>query len=222
MRRESSTVVVLVGDVTPGLLADLAKSPNVSIARAPAEQPARPGAAESEVSPGWERGALAMAEAARRRSTYVIVPDDPLAEVAAQWRAMWELSTGPGGAGFELSAADALAAWHAKRFELPDYYLVIAKSPAEAPTPRQPLGPSQPSDDVVPDFYLGPLRSVRPRRVAVAGIGIAVAGLAARPGQAAALLNTLRALEHGPWWPPLDDLIEVARYFYAAALTTTT
>ena len=36
MRRESSTVVALVGDVTGELLPDLARSPNVAVARAPA------------------------------------------------------------------------------------------------------------------------------------------------------------------------------------------
>src|SRR6516162_8843864 len=64
--------------------------------------------------PGWEAGALALREAARRRSMYVIVPDDPLADVAAGWRAMWEV---PGGAaGFEERAAEVLAAWRDKRF----------------------------------------------------------------------------------------------------------
>src|SRR5580704_5920010 len=70
--------------------------------------------------PGWEAGALALREAARRRSTYVIVSDDPLADVAAAWRAMWELPGGSGGSGgpggpaaaakVEERAAEALAA----------------------------------------------------------------------------------------------------------------
>ena len=60
-----------------------------------------------------------------------------------------------GAAGFEQRAAEALAAWRDKRFELPDYYLVMAGS--------QPGGTG-------PDLYLGPLRAARPRRVAVAGI----------------------------------------------------
>src|SRR5271155_5439777 len=113
MRRESSTVVVLVGEVSSGLLADLARSPNVSLAHPPPAENAGPGADQAPVArPGWEPGALAMREAARRRSTYVIVPDDPLAEVAAQWSAMWDISAAPtGAAGFEQSAAAALAAW---------------------------------------------------------------------------------------------------------------
>ena len=65
-----------------------------------------------------------------------------------------------------------------------------------------------------PDWYLGPLRAARPRRVAVAGI-------AGSPGQAAALLDTLRSLGHGPWWPPLDELIDAARRFYAGGLAET-
>jgi len=199
MRHESSTVVVLAGEVGEGLVDGLGRSPNVSVARAPAAAAGQPDE-RAAARPGWEAGALAMREAARRRSTYVIVPDDPLAEVAAAWRAMWDVAAGPGGAaGFEERAAEALAAWRDKRFELPDYYLVMAAA--------------QP-DGTGPDLYLGPLRAARPRRVAVAGI-------AGRPGQAASLLDTLRSLEHGPWWPPLDELIDGARRFYAGGLAET-
>lgn len=91
----------------------------------------------------------------------------------------------------------ALAAWRDKRFELPDYYLVAA-----------------PAGGTGPDLYLGPLRAARPRRVAVAG-------LAGSPAQASRLLERLRALEHGPWWPPLDELLDAARRFYAGGLTET-
>ena len=205
MRRESSTVVVLVGEVDDGLLAGLARSPNVGVARAPAAGTGEQAASEPAGSepaparPGWEPGALAMREAARRRSMYVIVPDDPLADVAAGWQAMWEVGGSQGAAGFEQSAADALAAWRAKRFELPDYYLVMA--------PAQPGGRG-------PDLYLGPLRAACPRRVAIAGI----AGSADQPAR---LLGTLGSLPHGPWWPPLDVLIDTARRFYAGGLAET-
>ena len=190
--------MVLVGEADDELLAALGHSPNVSIARAPAAEKAGQDQPD-DVRPGWEIGALAMREAARRRSTYVIVPDDPLAEVADTWRAMWG---GPGGqaaaAGFEERAADALDAWRHNRFELPDYYLVLA--------------PAQP-DGTGPDLYLGPLHAVRPRRVAVA-----VTDTPAQPGR---VINVLRSLEHGPWWPPLDELLDAARRFYPGGLTDT-
>ncbi len=145
-----------------------------------------------------------MREAARRRSTYVIVPDDPLHDVADRWQAMWELPGGQdGAAGFEASAADALSAWRDKRFELPDYYLVMV-----------PARPEATDHSAGPDLYLGPLRAVRPRRVAVA----AVTDSGAEPSQ---IVNALRSLEHGPWWPPLDELIDAARRFYAGGLAET-
>jgi hypothetical protein len=61
-------------------------------------------------------------------------------------------------------------------------------------------------------MYLGPLRAVRPRRVAVTGM----AGDAAV--QQARLLDALGSLQHGPWWPPLDELLDSARQFNAAGL----
>jgi hypothetical protein len=201
MRRESATVVALVGEVTSDLLASLRRTPNVAVARPPADAAGeQPADAPAVVRPGWEAGAQAMREAARLRSMYVIVPADPLAEVDASWQQMWDPAAGsPGSAGFESSAADALAAWEHKQFELPDYYLVIAPAQGSA---------------VGPDLYLGPLRAVRPRR-------IAVGGLADSPAQSASVLDALRSLQHGPWWPPLDELLEAARGFYAGGLAET-
>jgi hypothetical protein len=196
MRRESSTVVVLVGEVSDGLLAGLGRVPNVSVARARATDADHP-AAEAP-RPGWEAGAAALREAARRQSTYVIVPDDPLSDVAAQWRAMWDVPGGSSGpAGFEQSAADVLAAWRAKQFDLPDYYLVVAAVQATG---------------TGPDLYLGPLRAARPRRVAVVGSADSLAAQVTR------LLDTLGSLEYGPWWPPLDELLDTFRHFYAGGL----
>jgi hypothetical protein len=157
--------------------------------------------------PGWQAGALALHEAARRHSPYVVVTADPLAGVAAAWQAMWDVTAGPGrAAGFEEHAAQSLAAWRQKRFELPDYYLVVAPAQGE---------------DAGPDFYLGPLRAARPRRVAVAGAAGRGASQASEASQAGRVLDTLRSLPHGPWWPPLDELIGTARHFYAGGLAET-
>jgi hypothetical protein len=197
MRRETSTVVVLAGQVSDSLLTGIARFPNVSVARAPATSDAKP-ASPAAPRPSWEQGALAMRAAGRRRSTYVIVPDDPLAGVAASWRAMWDVP-GEGAARFEQQAAEVLTAWHGKQFELPDYYLVMA-----------PAG----GTDTGPDLYLGPLRAARPRRVAVAGV-------ADGPEQAEDVLDALKMLEHGPWWPPLDELLDSVRQFYAGGLAET-
>lgn len=208
MRRESSTIIALVGSVTGGLLAGLAESPNVAVVRPPAVRPGRTGAPPEPPRPGWEPGALAMHEAARRRATYVVVPADPLAGVAAAWQAMWDVAAAPDApAGFEDAAADTLVAWRAKRFELPDYYLVIARAEDTA---------------TGPDLYLGPMRAARPHRVTVAAT--AVPDDAAGPGglpSAISLLDTLRSLPHGPWWPPLDELVAAARHFYAGGLAET-
>ena len=43
-------------------------------------------------------------------------------------------------------------------------------------------------------------------------------GLLAELGRS---VNALRSLEHGPWWPPLGELIDVARRFYAGGLAET-
>ena len=117
---------------------------------------------------------------------------------------MWDVSRQLGPAAFELEAAKAVAAWRAGRFELPDYYLVLAAVDA---TGGQ-------DGDRGPDFYLGPLRSARPNRVAVVA--------AAQPAQqAAGVLQALGSLRHGPWWPGLDEVLEAARTFYPGRLAET-
>jgi hypothetical protein len=118
VRRESSTVVVLVGAVAEPLLAGLARSSNVSLVRPPDEE-----------KDSLTAAALVLGQAARRASPYVLVPADPLAEVAAEWAAMWDLTAGPGhAAAFEERAAAAVAAWRAGRFELPDYYVAVTRA----------------------------------------------------------------------------------------------
>lgn len=189
MRRNPSTVVVLAGQASEGLLAAVGRSMNVVLIR------------PEESAEGIEAAAGALRRAAGISSPYVLAAADPLAAVAAEWRAMWEVSREPRGSeAFELRAAEALAAWRANRFELPDYYLVLAED----------AGPATPEEQR-PDFYLGPLRSVRPHRVAVVA--------AAEPaGQAAGLLSALGSLRHGRWWPPLEEVIDTARRFYPGAL----
>jgi hypothetical protein len=159
---------------------------------------------QEESGDGIEPAAGALRRAAGISSPYVLVAADPLADVAAQWQAMWEVAQqARGGEEFELRAAQALAAWRANGFELPDYYLVVAEQTAPAAPGADP-GPK-------PDFYLGPLRSVRPHRVAVVA--------AAEPAeQAAGLLHALGSLRPGPWWPPLDEIIDAARRFYPGSL----
>jgi hypothetical protein len=197
MRRESSTVVALVGTLSDELTTGFGQISNVAVippstGKVPAGED---GAGQHHA--GWEPGATAMREASRRRATYVLVPDDPLAAVAAAWQAMWHMSGGPEDAAeFERQAGEALTGWRDNLFELPDYYLVLA--------------PPQGADGQ-PDLYLGPLRAVRPRRVAV------VTSLAG-PVRPAQVLDAIRSLDHGPWWPALDEVLDAARRFYAGGL----
>ena len=157
----------------------------------------------AEGAAGVETAARALRRAAGISASYVVVTADPLAGVAEAWQAMWAI-TGEARASdeFELRAAETLAAWRGKRFELPDYYLVLAEETA-------PGAASSPGARA--DFYLGPLRAVRPNRVSVA------AG-ASPEAQADALLSELGSLRHGPWWPSLDEIFAAARGFYPGAL----
>jgi len=192
MRRNSCTVVVLAGSAPGEVLAAVGRSMNVALIRP--EEPADSGGDSIEAAAG------ALQRAGRATSPYALVPVDPLAAVAASWRAMWDVAQPQGPAEFEQEAAKALAAWRAGRFELPDYYLVLARSTDAAD-----------AGDHGPDFYLGPLRSSRPHRVAVVA--------ATEPAeQAVGVLQALGSLRHGPWWPALDEVIETARSSYPDSL----
>ncbi len=194
MRRNSSTVVVLAGSAPDEVLAAVGRSMNVALIRP--EEPADSG------GDAIQAAARALQRAGRATSPYALVAADPLAAVAASWRAMWDVSRQPGPAEFEQEAAKALAAWRAGRFELPDYYLVLATGPGAGAVD---------AGDQPPDFYLGPLRSARPHRVAVVA--------ATEPAeQAVGVLQALGSLRHGPWWPALDEVIETARSFYPDSL----
>jgi hypothetical protein len=52
----------------------------------------------------------------------------------------------------------------------------------------------------------------RARRVAVAGIADSSAAQTTR------VLDALSSLEHGPWWPTLDELLDRVRRFHAGGL----
>ncbi len=196
MRRNSCTVVVLVGSAPGEVLAAVGRSMNVTLIRP--EEPA------DSAGDAIETAARALQRAGRAMSPYALVPADPLAAVAASWQAMWDVSRQQGPAEFEQEAAKALAAWRAGRFELPDYYLVLAASTGAA------TGTVDGADHG-PDFRLGPLRSARPHRVAVVA--------ATEPAQqAAGVLGALGSLRHGLWWPGLDEVIETARRFYPDSL----
>jgi hypothetical protein len=206
VRHNPSTVVVLAGQPGDGLLTAVSRPVNVTLVRP--EAPAGPGGADGSAGDGIEAAASALRRAARISSPYVLVAADPLAALAAQWQAMWELTQAPRGSeAFELRAGEALAAWRANQFELPDYYLVLARE--QPPGGPQPGGREQP-----PDFYLGPLRALRPHRVAVVA--------ASEPAeQAAGILTALGSLRHGRWWPPLPDVVDAARRFYPGSLSVT-
>jgi hypothetical protein len=192
VRRNPSTVVVLAGKTSEPVLAAVERSMNVVLVR-PAD--------DADGGDGVSVAAAALRRAAGISAPYVLVAADPLAAVAAEWSAMWDLSQEPRGSErFELRAAEALAAWRANQFELPDYYLVLASETGAGA-----------AEDHRPDFYLGPLRSVRPHRVVVAA--------AAEPAeQAAAARSELGSLRAGRWWPSLEEVFGTVRGFYPGAL----
>jgi hypothetical protein len=201
MRRNASTVVVLPGPAPAEVLAAVGRSMNVALIRPP--EPA------DDDADGFEAAAGALQQAGRSTSAYALVPADPLAALAASWRAMWDVSRPEGPAGFEAEALKVLTAWRSGRFELPDYYLVLAAGPAGPAGLAGPAGPAV--GDQGPDFYLGPLRTTRPPRVAVVA--------ATEPAQqAVGVLQALGSLPYGPWWPGLDEVIEAARTFYPGQL----
>jgi hypothetical protein len=191
--------VVLAGQASGQVLAAVERSMNVVVVR-PADD-----------AGGVEAAVAALRRASGISAPYVLVAADPLAAVAAEWSAMWDLSSEPRGSDrFELRVGEALAAWRANQFELPDYYLVLTDIVLTERTNPAETRPAAP-DDHRPDFYLGPLRSVRPHRVAVAA--------ATEPAaQTAALLSELSSLRTGRWWPSLEEIFATARGFYPGAL----
>lgn len=183
VRRGPSTVVGLVGEVGEGLPRALGRSPNVVALEAPGE--------------GLEAAIEAYREAAGRAAPYVLVAGDPLAEVAGEWRRMWDLRAGT--SAFEERAGEALLAWRAGRFELPDYYVVVAREHRDVRAPHP------------DDLHLGVLSSLRPSRVVPVAAG-------ETEETVARVLHVLASLPHGPWWPGLDRVVEAARSFLPTRL----
>jgi hypothetical protein len=207
VRHNPSTVVVLAGQPGEQVLAAVSRSLNVVLVR-----PEQPPGAGAGAGSGTEAAVAALRRAAGIAAPYVLVAADPLGAVAAAWQAMWEVTAiARGSDEFELRAAEALAAWRAKQFELPDYYLVLADEAAPGGAAAAPGPGAGGTGDRRADFYLGPLRAVRPNRVSVA------AGPSPE-AQAGALLGELGSLRHGRWWPPLEEVIAAARGFYPGAL----
>ena len=198
MRHSASTVVILAGPAPAEVLTVVGRSMNVALIRP--EDPA------ADDDGGLRAAADALRRAGRATSPYALVTADPLAAVAASWRAMWDVARQAGPEGFEQDAARAVAAWRSGVFEWPDYYLVLAAEPTGAPA-----GTDAGTGAGGPDFHLGPLRAARPNRVAFA--------VGAQPAQqAAGVLHALGSLRHGPWWPGLDEVMETARHFYPGRL----
>ena len=112
-------------------------------------------------------------------TTYSLHDDDPLGGVADAWTRLFEES-GPIGE-LEVAAADTIARWRAGSAELPDYYFVTG---VDALT------------DTRTHWFFGVLHDAAPGRVVPVD------------GAAAAVLAALVALAPGPWWPPLDRLLD--------------
>jgi hypothetical protein len=142
MRRGSSTVIALVGDVNAELLDRLSGPSNVAVFDPPAT--------------GADGAMEALARAGSLQTPYSIVPADPLAHLAAEWQRMWT----PGVEHrFEERAGEAIAAWRHGRLELPDYYMVVLDGPLPQDEPKA----GRPHRF---EFHLGVLRSQRSTRVA--------------------------------------------------------
>lgn len=112
-------------------------------------------------------------------TTYLVHDDDPLGDVADAWTRLFEES-GPIGE-LEVAAAETVARWRAGTTELPDFYLVTGV------------------DDLTPTrrhWYFGVLHDAAPRRIVPVD------------PSAEAVLGALESLAPGPWWPPVDRLLD--------------
>jgi hypothetical protein len=237
MRRNASTVVVLPGPAPAEVLAAIDRSMNVALIRpgqpagddgdglaaaaaalreagrstsAYALVPADPLAA---VAAGWQ----AMWDLSRPAGPAAF--EQAAAQVLSAWRAGWfelpdyYLVLGHAPAG-PADPADARGLGRAPDSPRGSGSARASRSARASGSPRGPgsAGPAGAEAGVLPpDFYLGPLRSARPHRVAFVP--------ATEPAQqAVGVLQALGSLRHGPWWPGLDDVLEAARTYYPGRL----
>jgi hypothetical protein len=152
------------------------------------------------VEDGLDAAIDALARAERSSSPYVVVNADPLSDIAAEWAAMWAGTKDA--TALEVTAAATVNAWRRRRFELPDYYLALTELAGQRDT------------DPGADFHMGFLKSQRPGRV------ISVVPSAEPRATLLRALDALSRLPQGPWWPPLDRIVESSRTFFPAGLTS--
>jgi hypothetical protein len=128
--------------------------------------------------PPLERAAAAQQGSAAAGAAVAVHDADPLAAVVDAWVHLFD---GTGAVGeVEVQRSAAVARWRASTIELPDYYLLL-DADAWEPTRRH--------------WFLGVLFAAATPRV------VPVRGRADIPA-------ALRHLPAGPWWPPMDRLLD--------------
>src|SRR6266498_1526031 len=110
---------------------------------------------------------------------YLVHDADALGVVADAWVRRFD-QQGPVGE-LEVAVSETLARWRADTIDLPDYYLVLDSDSWDA-TRRH--------------WYLGVLHRSAPSRVVPSS------------GDPAEVEARLAQLSSGPWWPPLDQLLD--------------
>ena len=125
------------------------------------------------------RISAAVTPALGTHTTYVVHDDDPLGAVADAWTRLFEES-GPIGE-LEVAVTTTVAQWRARSIELPDYYIVTGVDTLTA---------------TVRHWYFGVLHAAAPARVVPVD------------PSAGAVLAALESLTPGPWWPPIDRLLD--------------
>jgi hypothetical protein len=125
-----------------------------------------------------ERSAAAWAQAKKASRTYFVHDADPLADVAGAWVEFFDGNAAHGS--IEVMREQALGRWRSGSVFLPDYFLVDG-SEAMSATQRH--------------WYFGVLAGAAIHRV-----------VAKDPARS--IGDHLRTLGAGPWWPPMDELLD--------------